>query len=756
MRITDTEATQYLLYTPFTKEYSVSQKVKGLMTKEAFFDRIFLKPSFLENDGVDAPGIASAYAVDYVEEANDGHSFEFLNREEVRRRTLNADRAQAFRSFKNWIDDDANSAYIVKGDAGAGKTTFIHYIEYLFGTDDLAFDFVDIRDANEAVEFYGEEIRIRDYGSLSSKAISAMLSFIRQKFFPLKDTYSEIVAYLKDIYLKYEKKRIAIKQHKEVEFFFEPELLKPLFEAKDYSEDEAKTCFLGYVNDLGKKLDVFINNTDNKSIVIDRLLDVLMILVRCEKHAAKKHVICFDNIEKFLHQDEISNYEVTRFVNTIQSFINKWILPDFEFPEFYKIIILMRNTSIRVDSVSRAQAEFGGHVLDLTEWFSVDGIVDKKLQWYRDNDISFHNMEIIDKIIGKRAFDANSPRSRSLQEKLSLLFNNDKRLIVTILDRAITHANAINTKIIRNYENIIDDSSLQHDQRTMAARSIMLRLVFDVLSEDSFFATLRNELGHDDRGEEVKVRQSYSRKILTYLNNRRVRAERHRHYSTYYISFGDLVGKLGFGYFTPNNRDKRETVSKILFAMNNFNRRNADYVHLIDIQFDDDNRTILKGPNDLSELASYDANKISVSILDAGSAYLLYVVASFEYFASREDGYVEPLFACLPALSEVRYADVKNFKCLNIINRVYDSTESCISYMRKSKSQDIDYISPINDVGKISHIDRIKNVHTGYLTNFIACVRAKCATYSLNYEEQKKVNVLIREIEKVIKKYQML
>lgn len=124
-RIAVDEVMNKLLYVPFNDDYKVEDHIKTLLTEEEFFSQCFVDPEIDEEieilskkkDGEDGEN-------DSGEEVDD---FEInLEKEELARR-LHRQR-EGLAALRTWISGRQAHIYCVRGDAGTGKTTFLHYL----------------------------------------------------------------------------------------------------------------------------------------------------------------------------------------------------------------------------------------------------------------------------------------------------------------------------------------------------------------------------------------------------------------------------------------------------------------------------------------------------------------------------------------------------------------------------------------------------------------------------------------------------
>ena len=455
-----------------------------------------------------------------------------------------------------------------------------------------------------------------------------------------------------------------------------------------------------------------------------------------------KHLIAFDNIERFIGVDEIFNSQIDSFVEHLRHISDAYLGQDKDFLKRFQFVILMRNTSSRMHNAPLQSIDFGGHELDLSDWFPVDLIISKKVDWYKNCGFSIKHGEIINSVIGENSFDGHG--IRSLYEKLGSILNRDKRIIVNMLDRAISYSASANPVILSRFSEFLElekKDTMPQGLTRFAARSIIMRIVLDVFREDNFFKLIRTQ----EKGTKNE-RLGYSRKILTVLY------EFHLEYpQTAYMRFDDLIRKIiGNTYFDENNAYLRNTISSILFTMNYYNRRTNDWFRLIDIQHN------LKSPGsetisdaaELNTLLSKHPDEVGLRIMEAGIGYLWYLVQSFEYFSCRYNNnneYLPPLLCCIPSLNDLETKSVEQLECFNVITKVQDEAINCIEYMRKNENTDLLFKKRAGAKG-MSHIQRIINSHTGYMGNFMEFVKQYYKQSELSPNQKATLDHLERKI----------
>ena len=376
-------------------------------------------------------------------------------------------------------------------------------------------------------------------------------------------------------------------------------------------------------------------------------------------------------------------------------------------------------------------AEIFPHIVDLSEWFQSAKILQKKIDWYRANNIYIEQSEILLDIINDIG-PGKDGNFRGLRSKLNMLFNNDKRVIVNILTKVLENeSNKYYLKVYNFFKT--NPNSIDSSLTRFAKRIIIFRLILNELRKDGFFANIATE-----REETKKASLGYARKILTILYEHKWEHE------DGYMKFDDIITKLDTReggaidrYFARHNREKRNIISKVLFYMNYYDGRKDNWLQFIDIQYNFSQlQTSISNHDELKELIDDNHEYINIKITSAGVAYLFFVVYTFEYFLCKSirnapkdclwiDGNIPPILCVLPKRNEILYKKVEDLICIKILDFVSKEATNCIRKMnedRKLGEKTIPFKKGVLD-RYIEHSNRIINSHVGFIDNYLQCIR---------------------------------
>lgn len=733
-----------LLYVPFNKDYVVDDTVKGMLSEEEFFEHCFV-----EMDIIKEIENTRQMRREEFEEGEEGISGEELRREKLAELESIKD---SIYNFNRWIKDSGNAVYCIKGNAGCGKSTYLHYLRYIYKNASIKWEIIDIQKSRECVDVLNRKLQIPKFQMLDYKVISAMLDNILQYVF-IRDNnrfdFEMIKNRLCKLYQSYRDKIQEDFPDDITKLFFDN---SPLFNME--IDEIEKSNIEDYANNIYKYLDNLINN-ENAFMILANLWSVYMCILNALDNQ-EKHIIAFDNFERFIGADEICNKQLWNFIETLRHLLQSCEEFDTNFHEHFQMILFMRNTTSRMGNLPLQLVDFGGHELDLSNWFPINRIIDKKIKWYKTNLIEIPNSKLIDLILGDASFDGKG--MRSLQTKLSMLFNNNKRTLILLLSHAINDDNKI---YLEKFRKFTEDTKPNHiSLNKFAGRSIIIRLLLDELQKDHFF---RNIFVEDD--EETYQRLGIARKLLTILYNYSL-----THHQGY-MPIDDLIREFRNEgnqsierFFDANYQGERSVISKILYHMNYYNSRKNEWIQFVDIQYNVNNDNMVfyvEDANALEKMIEDYHSEIGIRIMLAGKAYLHYLVQSFEYFACRIDRRkkkeIPPLLTLIPEEEELNNCtDVLNLEFFNIIDKVFEDASNCIMRMQGISDNDrILYRRTAHSLQK-KHSNRIIDSHRGYINNFQQCIKKKYEDISLSNDNEVKLQKIYEELDERKRRYTQL
>ncbi len=567
-----------LLYVPFDKDNAVSTKIKTKMTMPEFFNNCFVGPDFDQK----IQQINSSSDSEIEEQEN------FITKNEMIT-DLNNNK-QKFEIFKKWLSDNATSPYVIMGDAGSGKTTFVNYFRYI-ETEKRTWNILDLQSANRDILFYGKTIKIEKKSTLKEMITSVLLSEIIKFLFIKNNSTTTINQILKNIY-RYKSNFLSRKNTMDClettrQFFVNIPIHKYIYN---------KTVFYRVIEYMYIKFCELLNN--KKLDTFDLFLDIYINILDIHNNG-KTNVIVIDNLERFIKTTEIYSSEIISLMQDLRNItdrnrINNAINNIDIFSEKFRFVVCMRRTTVRLFTTQQT-AEYLPHILDISSWFQMSEIIKKRMLWLENNNIEEclnldeKYKQRMDYILNDIGFGRGI--ARGLQQKLDYLFNYDKRIIVEMLNCILTNPN--NNICLEKFDTYSMQKILTPELCRYAARNIIMRLILNELSQQDEFMQFIS----DSKEPKTRERLNYVRKILTTLQNYQYR-NRNEPYMSLDLLISEIINipqdRIMPFYNDDNYSHAFQEISEALFFMNYYNRRENNWIQLIDIQCNEVEKTEVK------------------------------------------------------------------------------------------------------------------------------------------------------------------
>ena len=164
-------------------------------------------------------------------------------------------------------------------------------------------------------------------------------------------------------------------------------------------------------------------------------------------------------------------------------------------------------------------------------------------------------------------------------------------------------------------------------------------------------------------------------------------------------------------------------MSKVLYSMNYYDRRENNWFQFIDIQCNSQaiNEKHLSDAQAFEESVFQPsvAKDMRIQITTSGKAYLGYVVQTFEFISCIYNK-LPPLLCVVPTLQDLQKHDIDSLECVRIAKCVAERS----AILRQNVMNDIQngfnirYQKERGTAHALSYAERIKNSHQGYLNNF--------------------------------------
>lgn len=732
-----------LLVVPYNNIFGLSKELLELLTEKEFFTECFVHASdgIVENmHNADKP-VKTAFEID-------------LPTQEL------IDRAERIRtdekSFLDWLDSQQDNVYYVLGDAGTGKSVYLHWLKYFAkkkaSKKDWRIQIVDLAESTDKVKILDTSVTIPDFAQIYYKVISAIIKSIDILFYPekvrrKKIDHNKAAERYKKTYLAFKNCFLPSYPLQNVSEFFDNFSISAC-ENTNTNKHISETCGRSMADWFSKVI-----NTCGKRDALELILQAYLYVLRCLKPRTI-HVIAIDNVERIIGDDEIFNADLTEFASTLRHIQTAIIRNNERLVQKYKLVVFMRNTSVRMLTPQQI-TDIRPSMHDMSDWFDVETIICKKLTWYANHGAKLELTDELLSILNDNINDGG--KLRGLYTKISMIFNNNKRVIVHFLVNILCKES--NQSYIELYNKLREHKveGLSNELSQFAARSIIYRLLLNEMRQDDFFQSIMTERvskknvmdgnANNHNNEKVPrvksfgaVALGYARRILTSTYEYRL-----IHIDDSYMPLQDILCDI-FGvtrnsfnqFYDPQNALAREQIASILFAMNYYDGRKGDWLQFIDIQYGPDNvnkSTRIPKAGEMLQVLEKGVNNIKVKITTAGIAYLFFIAFSYEYFACKSintdtckeiigEYDIPPLICTIPTKEQIMKTKLANMDCIKTIQVVLIETLRCITKMNHDEALGIamfPFRKALQDL-PIKHAQRITNSHVGYIDNYVACL----------------------------------
>ena len=731
----NSELANILLYTPYNREYSVPTNISERLTMNDFFTECYYIPDFDK----------AIEAIEKIENEEETDNDYLIDKDNLIGRLHQQKTEQG--TFINWINNNGIGVYAVCGEAGTGKTTYLHHLAYRM----QQFDWIilDLAYAAPSVQFCNWSVPVPLFDTLNGKVLSVVLQNISNYFTFDKSNPAGAGLF-----------RAKITDH--LRLFDEIEKKTYLHHDLIDMYDQIKQCSLECdVNQISKHCAKVMKKTfeqmrsgQDQNYMLDFFMQLLQLIIYT-KDTEKKHIIIFDNIERYIGTDEIYNNQIHVFMSNLRHFTDRYNRNyGVQYSKHFQYIVSLRDSTLRSFTPQQI-SDFLPHKLDLSDWFPTDKIVDLKQLWlsHHEDLLSAKQKATLDRLQRILSDQVISGKSlRGLQFRLSMLFNNNKRLLLDYTLSMLEEPK--NVQYLEKADALYSKHSIPHSFRKFAYRTIIWKLICDRLQHDALFKLL-NSAAKDGTFDNRTAALSYIRQALTILSNAR------QHNVEGIVSLDAFLRLLyrknnpKLWFFDVQSKQERQKLAIALYILSYCNRHENHWFRFINIVC----RSNLINNTHINSSESFEKylfreelyDHITMQITSAGIAYLGFIVQSFEQFSSFFLNY-PPLLASIPTRKELLNQRTADLQCVRIVKEVGEKTMEIQRHLNngKIKQWEICYYQEGNHE-YISYVQRIKYAHSGYIGNF-----AKILEYyfsSDSTEVKNRVTVLCNDLHRKTRIY---
>lgn len=686
-----------LLVTPFDRKAYVEHEISKRLTETEFCQHCYSTPIFQKSETIpvfEDEQVDDTELIMKLKEISEKHYEQKIN----------------YRNFKIWLDNfRISKVYTINGNAGTGKTTFINHEKNV--KNKIRWIILDIYEAPNRIDWMPDiGTTVSRFFRAQSKVYSCILKKIQEEAFveldenkrySLEGSYKKIYSIVKNYQENYADEyplgRMIFDEMVEVVNSKQTVRLK--------MEELARLFQSKFNGDTGK---------DGKGT--DEALDVLLLILLCEPNRnLKKSIIVFDNFERFIKSNELYNKDINTVRLQLDNYVERINHEGNCFYEQFKFALAVRDGTARMCNVSLHSADTAPSNLDLNGWYDVDDIIQKKKEWYKNNNIEIDNIDLVEQIVGDFRKCGDNTLT-GLKLTLEPLFNDNKRLLIDFVGGMVERPS--DKSVLDKYSELWkEDTPLAR----FAARSIIRGLVlYNIeIRKDHLFEHLKtysNQKNYNGLGD--------ARKILTILYNHVQNGEDNEMTIYEVLSKLFVTDSADKTWASNEYNEKRKTISEILFFMNSYNNRENDGIQFVEIQYKnvgkDLEHSIQAGTQDeLEKIITTNMRECTIRLMPAGRVYLERIVASFEFFSFRYSKSYTPLFALIPTENEIKVKEIEELPCYKTICTVVKYGIQCMEKL--DKGEDSIKINIGNGGGEL-HRTRIRNQHKSYIQNFASYI----------------------------------
>jgi len=692
-----------LLAEPFTAEgidnivllcnIRKGEKIAEFMSEEDFFKYIYVEPFLREEERKkQEPNILNDVPEDERDDdmaASEKKKLEYI--EAVKKGTENRNPSNSPYAYtqskdkKRLFEDSLQylkyPVFVIKGVAGTGKTTYLHWLKRELKEDVEFFIYnFEIIGARPRFHFMGTVYSFTDKewrNNVNKFTAALLVSFSDNLKLAEKESEDEHRIRVEKIIHEYEKNfdnETVLDNEGFVKIF------KEIF--GKYVNKE-----INYVRLSEDIRDRFSPAEDEKTLsyVVSSLIRLFFCLWK-RKSIEKKYLCVIDNIEDFISNQGDPNHqihlcELERIVNACKNagdearkIIETW--PEKNFNAF---LFVTRDTTEMLCRFSLHTHHDVNNEIDISNWFSTVEILKRKNAFLSEQ----RKKKLFDPICCYSKAYYNiihdySISSWGLHEIVSKMYKNSHRRIAECVSSALGRIGASEMEYFnKNWEEAFNNNSEGVKQfrwkfsagHKNLCRKFILRFLLNNIQNGDYIDNLmgvkssikaRDERKLEYEGvwaeivlEKDRKQNDYARKIVTMLDNVTIISGR----KDKFISFPRLVKTILVRPFMviEVSNEQIDCLGKILFLMNEVNYQRTNWTPLMCLRFDSSKKAysqenlcdIMK--QHWSEYVdgkrkSDDASEFGVRVTEAGSLFAQ-ILHTFEYFASMFLTGELPLFA---------------------------------------------------------------------------------------------------------------
>ena len=689
--------------------------------------------------------------------------------------------------FEESLQQLTKSVFVIKGVAGTGKTTYLHWLKRNFKKDIefFIYNFEQIG-ARPRFHFIGTEYSFTDIewkNNVNKFTAALLVSFSDNLKLAEKETAEEHRKRVKEIMQEYEN----------------------IFDNKKVLDNEKfvrifKKIFGEYVNEkinyerLSEEiLGCFFPAEDEKTLsyVASSLIRLFFCSWKRESNE-KKYLLIIDNIEDFISNQSDSNHqihvcELERIVNACKNAGDevRKLIEDWSERSFYAFLLVTRDTTEVVCKFTLHTHHAVNNEIDVSNWYSTVEIFERKKAFLSEQrKKKLFKPDCCYSKAYHTVIHDYSKSSWGLHEIVSKMYKNSHRRIAECVSSALGRIDIpVMEYFNKNWEEAFNNSlkgakqvrgEINNGHKNLC-RKFILRFLLNNIQNGDYIENLmgvrssikaREERKLEDQGvgaeivlEKDRKNNDYARKIVTMLDNVANVTDKKGEFISFPRLIKTILERPDMAKAVAN--DQIDCLGKILFLMNEVNYQKTNWTPLVCLKFHSSEKAYSQ--ENLSEImkkrwSEYvddkrtidDASEFGVRVTEAGSLFAQ-ILHTFEYFAcgfltgelplfakenlemfnfGREGVYHEEYraIAIIDFVKEkaFNYIDSAIEKDFEFYNTQKDQCNWEIVFAPMYDNEGYSVVYTQDDGKKRVHSLRIIREHKGYIENYLHYVEHYC------------------------------
>ena len=713
----------FLLCTPYEKRNNrdLENIYPGFLTEELFYNKLYLPPVEKHGRSQNIKPNDSIYRIPISITPDDNSSV-----------------SQVEASLKA----DTPESIFISGYSGTGKTTFIRTLLYKIINDgkdrDYKSVYFNMRDSKDTVNLFKIDWENKYYNK-NNRNIYKLYSLILSQINSImnKGNDEDQVKYkekLKKIYNNYKTFFNLRFPDQKIEAVFSVINTYINGETEYINTNSYADSFCRRMHDTVLDLVNFNENEIKSSI--NQLIMLICIFLFCSSAGKTKYFFLYDNIEQYSDENVFYDNDIPMMVNSIHDShknIDKYFNDNnIKYSCSFKLILAACDVSMKMIDYSNEIACSPDIFINVSFFFDLANIIRKKISYFskNTNNTGLIANEIKNKIIKPR-HDIIKIVEEVLSDQFILsLYNYNKRRAVKCLTEALKN----NEDIVERYKFIMKKVKKKGtDNETLkayknGAENIIFRILLDLIQTKNIAGDKNDFFKKIKAVTEEPLGFGYTRRILTYINNKADEQKSDQSFTGFYTLIKDVFEYPYKPEKIPDNLIKN--AAETIYYMTDNNIEKTSWCQLIVLKFKDTSVSINAIERQIEKQYCNDREDDSdygLKITKTGKTFV-YFSPAFEYYACRYCHEKPPLFSITDREQVISLLDTVKTRSMQCIDRVTRNAKDYLDfgdyinyetqYSSDNNPKNILFRTAENPGEEQTHVTRVIINHIQYLNDY--------------------------------------